>query len=78
MREWRNRAARPAQALGGFGFELPRRELSYPLDYRGVAYRQAAADWLLDLVDGIGAKQVHLVGNDSRGPLTRRRPEAAP
>lgn len=41
--------------------------LSYPIDYRGVDYRAAAADWLLDLVDGIGANQVDLVGNSMGG-----------
>jgi pimeloyl-ACP methyl ester carboxylesterase len=41
--------------------------LSYPIDYRGLDYRQAAADWLLDLVDGIGAEQVDLVGNSMGG-----------
>jgi pimeloyl-ACP methyl ester carboxylesterase len=41
--------------------------LSYPIDYRGVDYRKAAASWLLDLVDGIGAEQVDLVGNSMGG-----------
>jgi pimeloyl-ACP methyl ester carboxylesterase len=38
--------------------------LSYPIDYRKIAdFRQAAVAWLLDLLDGIGADQVDLVGN---------------
>jgi pimeloyl-ACP methyl ester carboxylesterase len=38
--------------------------LSYPIDYRRVAdFRQAAVAWLLDLLDGVGADQVDLVGN---------------
>ncbi|MGF1470403.1 MAG: alpha/beta fold hydrolase [Rubrobacteraceae bacterium] len=41
--------------------------LSYPIDYRDVDYRTAAASWLLDLVDGIGAEQVDLVGNSMGG-----------
>lgn len=41
--------------------------LSYPIDYLGADYRKAAADWLLDLVDGIGADQVDLVGNSMGG-----------
>jgi pimeloyl-ACP methyl ester carboxylesterase len=41
--------------------------LSYPIDYLGVDYRRAAADWLLDLVNGIGSDQVDLVGNSMGG-----------
>ncbi len=41
--------------------------LSYPIDYRNVDYRSAAASWLLDLVDGIGAERVDLVGNSMGG-----------
>jgi 2-hydroxymuconate-semialdehyde hydrolase len=41
--------------------------LSYPIDYRGVDYREAAAEWLRDLIDGIGADQVDLVGNSTGG-----------
>ncbi|HZY65083.1 MAG TPA: alpha/beta hydrolase [Rubrobacteraceae bacterium] len=41
--------------------------LSYPIDYRGVDYRTAAASWVLDMVDGIGAAQVDLVGNSMGG-----------
>ena len=42
--------------------------LSYPIDYRKVPdFRKAAADWLLDLLDGIGANQADLVGNSMGG-----------
>ena len=41
--------------------------VSYPIDYRRVDFRQAAADWMLDLADGIGADQVNLVGNSMGG-----------
>jgi len=41
--------------------------LSYRVDYRGTDYRGAAAEWLLDLVDGIGAGQVDLVANSMGG-----------
>jgi pimeloyl-ACP methyl ester carboxylesterase len=41
--------------------------LSYSIDYRGVDYRVAAAEWLRDLIDGIGADQVDLVGNSTGG-----------
>jgi pimeloyl-ACP methyl ester carboxylesterase len=41
--------------------------LSYPVDYRGVDYRKAAADWLSDLLDEIDAEQVDLVGNSMGG-----------
>jgi len=41
--------------------------LSYPIDYRGVDYRKAAADWLLDLLDGIDAPRVDLVGGSMGG-----------
>jgi pimeloyl-ACP methyl ester carboxylesterase len=38
--------------------------LSYPIDYRKVAdFRQDAVAWLRDLLDGIDADQVDLVGN---------------
>jgi pimeloyl-ACP methyl ester carboxylesterase len=47
--------------------DRPGSGLSYQIDYRGVDYRKAAADWLLDLVDGIGADQVDLVGNSMGG-----------
>ncbi len=41
--------------------------LSYPIDYREVDYRGAAAEWLLDLLDAIDADQVDLVGNSMGG-----------
>jgi len=41
--------------------------LSYPIDYRGVDYRNAAAEWLLDLVTGIDADEIDLVGNSMGG-----------
>lgn len=41
--------------------------LSYAIDYRGVDYRRAASDWVCDLVDGLGAEQVDLVGNSMGG-----------
>lgn len=41
--------------------------LSYPIDYRNVDYRTAAAAWLLDLLDSIGVEQVDLVGNSMGG-----------
>jgi pimeloyl-ACP methyl ester carboxylesterase len=41
--------------------------LSYRIDYRGLDYRRAAIDWMRDLVDGIDAEQVDLVGNSMGG-----------
>ena len=41
--------------------------LSYPIDYRGLDYRQEAADWLAEVVDGIGAREVDIVGNSMGG-----------
>ena len=41
--------------------------LSYRIDYRRTDFRMAAADWLLDLVDGVQADQVDLVGNSMGG-----------
>ena len=41
--------------------------LGYPIDYRGVDYRGAAARWLLALVDALGVDQVDLVGNSMGG-----------
>lgn len=41
--------------------------LTYPADYRRVDYRDAAADWLLDLLAAVGAHQVDLVGNSMGG-----------
>jgi pimeloyl-ACP methyl ester carboxylesterase len=41
--------------------------LSYPIDYRKLDFRQTAADWMLDLLDGFGSEQVDLVGNSMGG-----------
>jgi abhydrolase domain-containing protein 6 len=41
--------------------------LSYPIDYAGTDYRAEAAAWVRDLVDGLGADQVDLVGNSMGG-----------
>lgn len=63
--EWHSLAGRlPGQVI------IPDRPgcgLSYPIDYLGVDYRRAAADWLLDLADGIDCDRVDLVGNSMGG-----------
>ncbi len=41
--------------------------LSSPIDYSGVDFRMAATDWLLDVMDGIAAHQVDLVGSSMGG-----------
>lgn len=41
--------------------------LSYQIDYRRLDFRKAAVDWLLDLVDGLEAEQVDLVGSSMGG-----------
>src|SRR2546423_11966136 len=41
--------------------------LSYPIDYRKIDFRKAAAGWMLDLLDGIRADQADLVGNSMCG-----------
>jgi pimeloyl-ACP methyl ester carboxylesterase len=41
--------------------------LTYPHDYRRVDYREDAARWLLDLVEGLGSEQVDLVANSMGG-----------
>lgn len=41
--------------------------LSYPIDYLGSDYREAAVTWLLDLADGVGADRLDLVGNSMGG-----------
>ena len=41
--------------------------LGYPVDYRGVDYRAAAAEWLLALVDALGVEKVDIVGNSMGG-----------
>lgn len=41
--------------------------LSYPIDYLGVDFREHAVAWLRDVIDGIDADQVDLVGNSVGG-----------
>lgn len=41
--------------------------LSYRMDYRRTDYRREAASWLHDLVEGVGANQVDLIGNSMGG-----------
>jgi 2-hydroxymuconate-semialdehyde hydrolase len=42
--------------------------LSYRIDYRRVPdFRQAAQDWMVDLINGIGAESVDLVANSMGG-----------
>jgi pimeloyl-ACP methyl ester carboxylesterase len=41
--------------------------LSSPMDYTGVDYRADAARWLESVVDGLGTKQIDLVGNSMGG-----------
>jgi pimeloyl-ACP methyl ester carboxylesterase len=41
--------------------------LGYPIDYRGLDYRRAAAAWLLDLLDALDLDEVDLVGNSMGG-----------
>lgn len=41
--------------------------LSYRIDYSGVDFRQAAIDWLLDLLNGLDADEADLVGNSIGG-----------
>ncbi len=41
--------------------------LSYRIDYRRVDFRMAAADWVLDLIDGFGSGQVDLIGSSIGG-----------
>jgi pimeloyl-ACP methyl ester carboxylesterase len=41
--------------------------LSYPIDYRGVDYRQHASDWLKDVLDALKAPRVNLVRNSMGG-----------
>lgn len=41
--------------------------LSYPIDYRGLDYRRAAAEWVQDLLDGLGAERANLVANSMGG-----------
>ena len=41
--------------------------LSYRIDYHRVDFRTAAKDWLLDLMDGLGADQADFVANSMGG-----------
>ena len=41
--------------------------LSYPIDYRGVDFWPAAADWLGDLIDGLDPVEVDLIGSSIGG-----------
>ncbi len=41
--------------------------LSFPVDYTGVDYRRAAADWLRSVCDELGARRIDLVGNSMGG-----------
>ncbi len=41
--------------------------LSHAMNYRGVDYRRAAAEWLLTLANGLGAERVDVVGNSMGG-----------
>ncbi len=41
--------------------------LTYPMDYRGIDFRRDAADWLLGVVDGLGAERINLVGGSMGG-----------
>lgn len=47
--------------------DRPGHGLSGPVDYRGVDYQRAAADWLLRVVDALGVEQADLVGNSMGG-----------
>jgi pimeloyl-ACP methyl ester carboxylesterase len=41
--------------------------LTYRIDYRKLDFRRAAADWLLELVDGLGVETVDLLGASMGG-----------
>jgi pimeloyl-ACP methyl ester carboxylesterase len=41
--------------------------LSYRIDYRKLDFRRAAADWLLELIDGLGVETVDLLGASMGG-----------
>lgn len=47
--------------------DRPGHGLTSSVDYRGLDYRQAAVDWVRQLVDAIGAERVDLVGNSMGG-----------
>ena len=49
--------------------------LSYRIDYRGLDFRTEAADWLLDLADGLDATQRQIIadgGGEVRSPLAHQ------
>lgn len=41
--------------------------LTYPMNYRGIDYRNNAAGWLGGLVDAMGVEKVNLIGNSMGG-----------
>jgi pimeloyl-ACP methyl ester carboxylesterase len=50
--------------------DRPGHGLSYAVDHRRIDFKRAASEWLLDLVNGIGADQVDLVGNSLGGSFS--------
>lgn len=47
--------------------DRPGHGLTSPIDYTGADYRKLAEEWLLSVVDALGAPQVDLVGNSMGG-----------
>ncbi len=47
--------------------DRPGHGLSYKLDYTGVPYRQAAVDYVSDLLDGLGLERASFLGNSMGG-----------
>lgn len=47
--------------------DRPGHGLTSPIDYTGKDYRKLAEEWLLSVVDGLGARKVDLVGNSMGG-----------
>lgn len=47
--------------------DWPGHGLSYAVDHRRIDFKRAAADWLLDLVDAVGADEIDLIGNSIGG-----------
>ncbi len=47
--------------------DRPGHGLSDTIDYTGLDYQREAADWMLHLVDALGAREVDLVGNSMGG-----------